>query len=230
MPDKPTTARARARTALIEDIKDAARRQIATEGAAGLSVRAVARELSLAPSGTYRYFASRDDLLTALIMDGYAALGAAVEQAEGTCRRQDLLGRLRAVAGAVRDWAVAQPSAWALLYGTPVHGYSAPAETIAQAARPSILLAGILDDARQAGMATAVTTGIDPGLDPAMAATVPSIIDLPAELAAQGVLVWSSIYGLVSFELFGHLQGSVSEPEAFFRRSVDALAASVGIR
>ena len=43
----------------------AARAQLATDGAGALSLRAVARELGMASSAVYRYFKSRDDLLTA---------------------------------------------------------------------------------------------------------------------------------------------------------------------
>src|SRR3954471_6047773 len=78
----PTTARERARAELTAEITDLARGQLATVGAAGLSLRAVARELGMASSAMYRYFPSRDDLLTRLIIDGYDALGAAAEEAD----------------------------------------------------------------------------------------------------------------------------------------------------
>ena len=63
------TARERARAELTEEIKDSARRQLATEGAAGLSLRAISRELGMVSSALYRYFPSRDDLLTAQVAD-----------------------------------------------------------------------------------------------------------------------------------------------------------------
>ena len=76
-----TTARARAREALIAEIKDAAHRQLEENGASGISLRAVAQELGMASSAVYRYFPSRDDLLTALIIDAYDSLGEAAEAA-----------------------------------------------------------------------------------------------------------------------------------------------------
>ncbi len=87
------TARERVRAELIREITEIARRQLATEGAAGLSLRAVAREMGMVSSAIYRYFPSRDDLLTTLIIDGYNAIGAAVEQAEAACPRDDHPGR-----------------------------------------------------------------------------------------------------------------------------------------
>src|ERR1700743_3471809 len=129
------TARERVRAELIREIKDEARRQAATASAGGLSLRAVARELGMASSALYRYFPSRDDLLTALIIDAYDALGEKAERAAGAVRpRSDTRARWRAPAGTVRAWARAHPHEYALLYGTPVPGYSAPQATVAPAA------------------------------------------------------------------------------------------------
>src|SRR3954465_4125271 len=80
------TARERVRAELTAEITDAARRQLASVGAAGLSLRAVARELGMASSALYRYFPSRDELLTRLIVDGYDDLGAAGEAADDPSR------------------------------------------------------------------------------------------------------------------------------------------------
>ncbi len=79
----PHTARARARAQMLEQIKREALAQLAAEGAPGLSLRQIARELGLVSSGLYRYFASRDELLTALIVDAYADLARAIEVADG---------------------------------------------------------------------------------------------------------------------------------------------------
>ena len=80
----------RVREELTLQIIATARRHLATEGAAGLSLRAVARELGMASSAVYRYVASRDELLTLLIVDAYDALGEAVERAEAKVPRDEL--------------------------------------------------------------------------------------------------------------------------------------------
>src|SRR3954463_9000324 len=129
----PTTARERARAELTAEITELARAQLATVGAAGLSLRAVARELGMASSAMYRYFPSRDDLLTRLIIEGYDALGTAAEDADDpTAPPPD---RWLAVCRAVRDWARAHPHEYALLYGSPVPGYAAPRDTVPAAIR-----------------------------------------------------------------------------------------------
>src|SRR5580704_8392673 len=78
---RAATVRERARAELSREIKEEARRQLAASGADGLSLRAVAKELGMVSSALYRYYPSRDDLLTMLIIDAYDALGAAAEGA-----------------------------------------------------------------------------------------------------------------------------------------------------
>src|SRR4029077_16744838 len=84
----------------------------------------------MASSALYRYFKSRDELLTRLIIDAYDALGAAAEVAEATVDRNDLAGRFAATCTAVRAWSLAHPNEYALIYGSPVPGYPAPAATL----------------------------------------------------------------------------------------------------
>src|SRR5262245_424878 len=119
MAERAATLRARVRAEMTEEIKQSARQQLAADGA-NLSLRAIARDLGMVSSALYRYFASRDDLLTALIIDAYNALGEATEQGEARVPREDLAGRWLAAGHAIRDWAVAHPHEYALIYGSPV--------------------------------------------------------------------------------------------------------------
>lgn len=148
------TARERVRAELIREITEIARRQLATEGAAGLSLRAVAREMGMVSSAIYRYFPSRDDLLTALIIDGYNAVGEAVERADAATAAEDFAGRWLAVCRAVRAWALAHPHEYALLYGSPVPGYEAPQDTVPAAMRDTVVLARIIAGAHAAARST----------------------------------------------------------------------------
>ena len=145
----PRTARERARREITAEITAAARAQLVQSGAPGLSLRAVARELGMASSAIYRYFPSRDALLTALLVEGYDDLGGTVEQAEGAVPRSDLVGRWTTAGRAVRSWALAHPHEYALLYGSPVPGYAAPADTIDPASRVPRVLLGVLADRRK---------------------------------------------------------------------------------
>src|ERR1700748_1322533 len=125
-PNAARTARERARAELTREIKEEARRQLAEVGGNGLSLRAVARELGMVSSALYRYYPSRDDLLTALIIDAYNAVADAADRAApdappGRCR-----GRWAAPCHAIRDWARSNLHEYALIYGSPVPGYQAP--------------------------------------------------------------------------------------------------------
>jgi AcrR family transcriptional regulator len=224
------TARTRARAAVIEEIKEAARAQLAEEGAAALSVRHVARQLGMSSSGVYRYFASRDELLTALIIDAYNAMGAAVEEAESKVSRANLIGRWWAVASTVRSWATAHPHEYGLVFGSPVPGYAAPQDTVAPATRVPLTLASILRDAWDARRVD-VVRGSEAGglLDPALAHGATPLQGLPEDVVVRGILAWVELFGLVSFELFGHLVGSVADPDTFFRTASERIADSIGI-
>ena len=224
----PTTARERARAELTAEITDLARAQLATVGAAGLSLRAVARELGMASSAMYRYFASRDDLLTRLIIDGYDALGAAAEKADDPAASP--AERWLAVCRAVRSWALAHPHEYALLYGSPVPGYSAPPDTVPAAARVGLVLGRVLGDAARAGtLPPAPGTGastVSADLVGVFGGDSPGLDD---RVRARALLAWSSLYGTVSFELFGHFVGSVTDPDAFFDDAMRDLAALLGL-
>jgi AcrR family transcriptional regulator len=215
-------ARARVRAELTREIVDSARRHLATDGATGLSLRAVARELGMASSAVYRYFASRDELLTALIVDAYDALGAAAEQAESAVARDDLRGRWRATCGAARAWALAHPHEYALVYGSPVPGYAAPEATIGPASRVGVLLCRVVADGVEAGAVDREPDGAIAG--GVLTTGVAERLGLPEPLAPRVVTAWSSLYGAISFELFGQTHNVVEDNGRYFDAAVERLA------
>src|SRR5712691_1588587 len=157
-PSAPRTARERARAEITGEILDAARGYLATDGAPALSLRAIARDLGMASSALYRSFKSRDELLTRLIIDAYDSLGTAAEACEAGIDRNDLAGRFTAICAAVRAWALAHPNEYALIYGSPVPGYVAPADTVQPATRVTVLLLRIIVEATTAGRVPAADT------------------------------------------------------------------------
>jgi AcrR family transcriptional regulator len=236
--DRPSVLRAareRTRAEITREILDVARRHLATDGASGLSLRAIARELGVSSSAVYGYVASRDELLTRLIVTAYDALGSAAETQEAAVDREDLAGRWAAACGAVRGWALANPNEYALIYGTPVPGYIAPAATIAPAARVSSVLLGILRDIAAGRLAPATAEDDVPPDDREALAPARSIVgpQTPDALLHQGLMAWAALFGTVSFELFGQLHGIIGEQpgdrEAYFAESVRRWAAQLGI-
>lgn len=224
------TARERARAELTREIKREARRQLASAGASGLSLRAVARELGMVSSALYRYFPSRDELLTALIIDAYDAIGERVERADRGAAATDFRGRWRACCGAARTWARRHPHEYALVYGSPVPGYRAPEATIASAGRVPAALLGILTGAWQAGAVAPAGPALGPPLDE-QAARVAELAapGLPGALIARAAMTWAQLFGLISFELFGHFTNTLDPADTFFDYSVERMADFVGL-
>jgi len=225
------TARERARAELTQEIKAAARRQLGESGAQGLSLRAVARELGMASSALYRYFPSRDDLLTALIIDAYDAIGTCVEAADRAVDTDDFRGRWRAFCTAIRAWATAHPHEYSLVYGSPVPGYIAPEATVPPAARVPLTLTGIIRDAWQAG---ALRTPPGPELSPELTAQTAAVAELaapgaPGPAVACAMIAWTQLFGMVGFELYGHLKGTMDPAGPFFEHALERMADLIGL-
>ncbi|MGW7457540.1 TetR/AcrR family transcriptional regulator [Streptomyces sp. NPDC054797] len=223
-------ARERARIEVTAAIKDEARRRLAAEGAAKLSLRAVARELGMVSSALYRYFPSRDELLTALIIDAYDSLGAAAEAADARALGAGTAPHARwiAVCEAVRAWALEHPHEYALIYGSPVPGYSAPMDTVGPASRLANVLIGILRAAHQGrGLALPpLPSTLRPEAD---RMTAEFAEGLPPQVTAALVAAWAQLVGLVSFEVFGQFNRVVEDRAGFFAHAAGQLAHGVGL-
>ncbi len=216
---KASGVRARVRAELTAAIKDIARRQLATDGASSLSLRAISRELDMASSAIYRYFPSRDELLTALIIDAYNNVGAAVEEANEACDSPDVKVRWLVLTRAFRQWAIDNPHEFALIYGSPVPGYAAPQDTIDPATRVSVQLIQLLEGS---GL---WATEASPELNKAMAPLSEFVQHtIPPDALAAGVGAWAQLVGLVTFELFGHLNNVIDDRDTFFDHSMGRIA------
>jgi len=226
------TARERARAELTREIKEEARRQVAAEGAQRLSLRAVARHLGMVSSAVYRYFPSRDSLLTALIIDAYDSLGEAAEAADRCQPRPYLRSRWRAICQAVRNWAAASPHEYALIYGSPVPGYQAPRETIEPASRAALVLGRLLTDA---WASHAIIDGpAGPPLSPLLAEQASALAaaiapEVPGIVILRGLIAWTQLFGMISFEMFGQFVGTVDPGDDFFGHAVEQMADFAGL-
>jgi len=215
---------------MIDEIKAVARQHLAAEGA-NLSLRAVARDMGMVSSALYRYFASRDDLLTALIVDAYNALGAAVEAADAAIGdRAKLRWRWLAATTAVRDWALANPAEYALIYGSPVPGYAAPQDTIPAAARSYAVLGGILTDGFASGALTPQAAAVPETIRADLARASEGIAaGLPDEVMLAGITAWIHLFGVVSFELFGQFNNVIDARAEFFDAEMSRMADLIGL-
>jgi len=222
--------RERYRTQVREQILDSAETQIAQSGPASLSLRAVARELGMAPSAIHRYFTSRDDVLTALMVREFDALGEAIDAAEIAVQpRDDYRNRIRAVFGAQREWALANPQSWALLFGSPVPGYVEPHEVCDAANRFVDVVVRIVAELLASGR----TVEKPPtAMIPRPGSLVPAAGlggAIPDWQIAAGVAAYAWMCGAITAELRGTFVDFVADNEAIYFSEVDHWITELGL-
>jgi AcrR family transcriptional regulator len=217
----------------MRDIVRIGRAHLATDGAAALSLRAIARDIGIVSSAVYRYVESRDELLTLLVIDGYDELGDAVDEALAAVDEADHARRLTAIGRAVRAWALAEPATYALLFGSPVPGYQAPAErTTGPGTRVIFRLVEVWEAAWVAGVISADEQVVAPRRLSRDLARIRRDLGLtaPDTLIARGLLMWAALFGCISFEVFGQYgPDSFTQPQDLFEHQLKALIETVGL-
>lgn len=226
-----SSLRARIRTEMVEEIKSTARKRLAADGA-NLSLRGVARDMGMVASALYRYFPSRDDLLTALVLDAYESLAAAAASAAAVPPATDHRARWLAVCESVRCWAIAHRTEYGLLYGSPIPGYEAPEDTIAPASTVVLLLATIAESAHTANRLT--PPPLPSPLPAAVGVDLRALIaqrgsTMPEEILDRVLVAWTQLFGLVSFEIFGRLDGTIEARADYFAHHMNVMADLVGL-
>ncbi len=235
MVPRSRTARERVHEEMSGEILAVARDHLAREGAAAMSLRSVARDLGMAPSALYRYFAGRDALLSALIIEAFESLADVAERAadEAVAGWPGDAERWLAVPRALRSWALAHPHEWGLVFGTPVPGYEAPEATVAPYTRVARAMARPVVDAHRAGRLRAAgdqPSGVPARLRDAVAPVAEGLFDdVPTGNVVAAVGAWSTIVGTLSLEVFGHWRNTILDPEAFFDAAMREVARSVGL-
>ncbi|SDU27732.1 regulatory protein, tetR family [Jiangella alkaliphila] len=228
--------RKRYREQVRDEIKQVALGQLARDGAAALTLTGVAKEIGVSGPALYKYFAGRDDLLTELIVDSYAALAEALRAAASASAGAPARQRLHSVAHAYRDWAVAQPHRYLLLAGTPVPQRDAPAGTADTARAVLTPLLEILATGGSWPRAEALRAEVAEWI-----AQLPAVADwvrdalgpaatTPPDVALAGVVTaWARLHGVVGIEAVGLFNGMGLRPATVLALEMDALADAVGL-
>jgi len=208
--------RERARAATIDEIKQTALQLMREQGSIDVRFSDIARVMGMTPPALYRYFADRDEILTALITDAYDDLGRTVAQARDTVPDSDIGGRWLAAAQAYRQWACREPQQFALILGLPVPGYVAPEEgpTTEAARRALAQLAELFIDAlHRRKLRKPLVREVDRAVEVcAMGKCEDFGEPIPPENFQAMLHAWSSLHGFASLEAYGHLNWM--EPEA----------------
>lgn len=232
MAEKGMNRRERLREHTRDEIKAVARQQMAEQGTASLSLASIARQMELTTPALYRYFADRDALMTALIVDAFSGVADAMEAASASLSVERYAERLLAVMESYRAWALQHPVDFQLIYGNPIPGYHAPEDqTVPQVRRGSTVILNILQSAYDANALSlspalqAPPADLQLHLSTAMG-FAPTISPAVMYICMTG---WTRVHGIVMLELFNHLQPSIGNVDAFFRQEMTLFLANVGL-
>ena len=192
---------------LHEAIKETAWKQIAEFGAPALSLRAIARELKISAPAIYNYFPSRDDLVTALIIDAYTSFGDSQLAARDAVPESQSAGRLKAIGVAYRTWAHTHPQRYQLIFGTPIPGYEGPLmEVLPSAARSLSALVNVVEQIRAAGK---LTVRNFPQVKAEYKVSFETWKKFGGDVdmlsLSVAMIIWSRVHGLVSLEIANNL-------------------------
>ncbi len=218
---------------LAETIKDVARQQMAIQGTAGLSLRAIARELAITAPAIYNYYPRLDDLITALLIDAFNALATAMQDAAQAATSLPLRAQLRAILLAYRQWALDHPVDYQLIYGNPIPGYVAPAAVTAPLARrPFEVVVQLLLTAMQDGryQLPVLARPLPPSIDQHIAAwKAQTGFPGPEAILYTLAVCWTRIHGLVVLEIFHHTQPMLGDTAAFYAHEIEDLLSQLGV-
>jgi AcrR family transcriptional regulator len=224
-----TTRRENVRKNTLEEIKVVARQQMAEQGTAGISLRAIASQMGMTAPALYRYYASRDDLITALIVDGFTSLGKALNHARDS-HPDDITARIIAVATTYREWALANPTDFQLIYGNPIPGYHAPREvTVPASVFSSEAIVRTVHEGIEAGLLVPQL----PDLPPAIYSHIETMLreyQHPISPIAMHIAItmWGQGHGLIMLEMFGHIGPLVGDTTEYYHYQLIELLKRVG--
>lgn len=228
-PDPPRR-RERLRAAAVADLKTAARQLLARGGPAAISLRAIARDMGMTAGAIYRYFASFDALLDAIVSDLFDELREVVEAARDLAGTDDPLPRINEMARAFRRWAVAHPSEFGLMFGPRLPGVT---EMWADRSTPheSTFRFGSAFLAEFAALYRRYPTNLPP-VDEIERRLRPHLGPYLAKRGGEAPLpvvflflsAWSRLYGLVALEVFGHARWALTDGEGLFETELLAFA------
>jgi AcrR family transcriptional regulator len=202
---RPLTRRERLRRQTVDEIVEAALGLVDDGGAHGLSLASVGKAVGMTPPALYHYFASREALLDALVLAGYADLGTAVETAVRQARDRSPADRLAAITGAWRRWALDHPRRYSMLFTGSRREAVDPLESVGAISQSMVALVTTLQEiAGDTGDAGGHAEGSVLDLD---LARWGRSVDFPAEAAPAtlrlALSTWYRVHGLVSLEIVG---------------------------
>lgn len=225
------TRRERQRESTRGEILATAWRQIAEQGVASLSLRAIAREMGMTAPGLYRYYPSRDDLVTVLIIEAFNSFSVALETSRDACKPDDHVARFRAVCKAYFQWAISNPQKYALIFGTPVPGYVLDQRAGPAAQRGFLVLQTVIGEAYTAGKITgdAVTIRMPAALKSQYEVLKKYGMPYVPVVTQLALSTWSMVHGMASLYLYGYFAGFLADQsESFAYLEIEKMIRALG--
>lgn len=238
--------RDRLRAATSQEIIQTARRLLIEQGSAAVSLRAIAREMGMTAPGLYRYFASHETLVQYVVADIFTELSDHVEAAVRAARpghaapkaaaaptaESTAVGLITACQ-AFRDWAVAHPPEFAMIFGSPMPGmeiYHDDPLTECGLRFGLIFLRLFTDLWTIKPFEVPADAQLDPSLRDQLARYRTLIgADLPLGVLQTFLRCWVLLYGTVSLEVFGHLRFALDDSAPMFELMLTDLASMLGL-
>lgn len=218
-PQKPNR-RERLRAQTLQEIEENSFAIIDADGVHALSIAALARSMAMSAPAVYRYFVSRDALVSRLITLSYQQLTDAMAQAVHGSRRAPR-ARIGLLVTAYRDWALRHPRRYGMLFGE--RGRDLPAD----AAGPTPLdqaMALLIDVLTAAGDGSpADGTSGDRALDGQLKkwGRTQERPDTSPRVARAAIVVWTRVHGIVSLELTGMFDDRSIEAQRLIDLEID---------
>jgi AcrR family transcriptional regulator len=240
---QPLSRRDRVRAATTQEILQTARRLLVDEGSDAISLRAIARDMGMTAPALYRYFASHEDLLRAVVGNIFGDLTAhvrvaihAVGSAGDGPADADLMS-LKLIAGCreFRAWALEHVPEFEMVFVSRVPGIEIELlhtdhgdECGFQFGRLFLDLFGELYRKRPFPITP------DAELLPGMRSQLERYreltgTDLPLGALQTFLRCWVLLYGTVGLEIGGHLRFALDDASPMFELMLADLAQMVGL-
>jgi AcrR family transcriptional regulator len=227
------TRRERQWDATREEILATAWKQIGEQGVTSLSLRAIAREMGMTAPALYRYFPSRDDLVTVLIVDAFNSFSVALETSRDACKPDDHVARFRTVCKAYFQWALSNPQKYVLIFGTPVPGYVLDERAGPAAQRGFLTLQNMIGEAHAAGKISgdAVTFRLPAPLKTQYEVLKKYGMPYAPVVTHLALSTWSMIHGMTSLYLYGYFSGFLADQsESFVYLEIEKMIRTIGFK
>ncbi|PRZ40546.1 TetR family transcriptional regulator [Antricoccus suffuscus] len=189
--------------ATVEEIKTVALSEIRKVGPERMAMRAIGRAIGMTPSGLYRYFASRQDLLTALRLDIYRDLDAILGYRED--EGDPLSRRWMGMAQRFRSWALEHPGEFRLLLSGEARDGRGTEEAVEILTRAQEVPRQIIQDAIRAGDLVSPVPDADKYAGEGFNA-----------LPDVGVIMSLAVLGYVQLESQGYVERVIGDPKDVF--------------